>query len=536
MSVILARVGMGDKRAVAFPLFFAFFLILVTLAGFFQIRIIRSNIERQLTGEAEVIFSHIQREIDLNLDYLTLLDRSPALITPYFYNVMSYDEAIIDEIDGALTDHAGNQDRRDMMSLPYSNLIEYDILGDTRLSKGKPDIPSDLLQKLTSGSQETVIRMPARNDKALLFGKRFRQRIIFVRVDPGDLEILRRKVVLKDIVDREEKRFNIDMIRIFDGRGSVFVGTKNEPKRGTFILDRKLGSLALPGYRMQIFVSRDLARDTVQRSSFGFILILAVLFISGAGSIYAFFVMERKYSKKVKEMERELELKERLVSLGKLASGMAHEIRNPLNAISLSVQRLKREFLPDEEKKDEYLTFLDIIRKELTRVNGIVEEFLQSTRAQAPFNKESLRDLIEEVIIIVGEKASSKDIFIENATDTGIIVECQRDRLKQAFYNIIINAIESMPEGGKIAVTVRQKDAFVEAAIRDSGAGIGEEAVSRIFEYYYTTKDKGMGLGLPISYMIVKDHGGDIKVSSAAGQGTTFTIVLPASRDDAVSI
>lgn len=526
----MARVGMGDKRAVAFPLFFAFFLILVTLAGFFQIRIIRNNIERQLAGEAEVIFSHIQREIDLNLDYLTLLDRSPALITPYFYNVMSYDESIMDDIDAALTEHLGKQNPQGLDSLPYDNLIEYDITGNVLASRGKPNIPADMLRKLRSGTQETVIRMPTRHDKGLLFGRRFGKHIVFVRIDSGNLEILRRKVIMKDIVDREEKRFNIDSIKIYDEKGDVFVGTKDEPKAGTFILDRKLGSKLLPGYRMQIFVSRDLARDTVQRSSLGFILILAVLFISGAGSIYAFFVMERKYAKRVKEMEREMELKERLVSLGKLASGMAHEIRNPLNAISLSVQRLKREFLPGEEKKEEYLTFLDIIRKELTRVNGIVEEFLQSTRAKAPFSKESLRDLIEEVIIIVGEKASSKDIFIENATDTGIVVECQRDRLKQAFYNIIINAIESMPEGGTIAITVKQKDTVIEASIKDSGPGIGEEVLGRIFEYYYTTKDKGMGLGLPISYMIVKDHGGDIKVTSAAGQGTTFTIVLPASR------
>ena len=95
---------------------------------------------------------------------------------------------------------------------------------------------------------------------------------------------------------------------------------------------------------------------------------------------------------------------------------------------------------------------------------------------------------------------------------------------------IILVAIESMPEGGTIAITVKQKDTVIEASIKDSGPGIGEEVLGRIFEYYYTTKDKGMGLGLPISYMIVKDHGGDIKVTSAAGQGTTFTIVLPASR------
>lgn len=527
---------MGDKRAVAFPLFFAFFLILVTLTGFFQIRIIRSNIERQITGEAEVIFAHIQREIDLNLDYLTLLDRSPALITPYFYNVMSYDESIIDDIDAGLTERLGKQDTQDPGPLPYANFAEYDISGQMLTSKGKPSIPADILQKLRSGAQETVIRMPARHDKGLLFGRRLGKRIVFVRIDPGNLEMLRRKVILKDIVYREEKRFNIDSINIYDEKGNVIVGAKNRPKHGTFILDRDLGSKLLPGYRMQIFVSRDLASDTIHRSSFGFVLILAVLFVSGAGSIYAFFVMERKYAKRVKEMERELEVKERLVSLGKLASGMAHEIRNPLNAISLSVQRLKREFLPGEEKKDEYLAFLDIIRKELTRVNGIVEEFLQSTRAQAPFSKESLRDLIEEVIIIVGEKASSAGIFIENATDTGIIVECQRDRLKQAFYNIIINAIESMPEGGEIGITVKRRDQAVETSIKDSGPGVSEEAVGRIFEYYYTTKDKGMGLGLPISYMIVKDHGGDIKVSSVAGQGTTFTIVLPWSRGGAASV
>jgi signal transduction histidine kinase len=524
---------MGDKRAVAFPLFFAFFLILVTLAGFFQIRIIRSNIERQLQGESEVIFSHIQREIDLHLDYLTLLDRSPALITPYFYNVMSFDESIIDEVDSSLKERLKEISKQGLGSLPYANLIEYDISGKVIARKGRPNIPGDILKKLQSGSQETAIRMPMRHDKGLLFGKRFGKRIFFIRIDPGDLEILRRRVILKDIIDREEKRFNIDAIRIYDGNGKIFVGSKDTPKRGTFLLDRGLDSRFLPGYRMQIFVSRDLARDTIQRSSLGFILILAVLFISGAGSIYGFFIMERKYSRKMKEMERELEMKERLVSLGKLASGMAHEIRNPLNAISLSVQRLKREFVPGEEKKDEYLVFLDIIRKELTRVNGIVEEFLQSTRAQAPFNKESLRDLIEEVIIIVGEKASSKGIFIENATDTGIIIECQRDRLKQAFYNVILNAIESMPSGGKIAITVKQKEGTVEISVKDSGPGISEESLGRIFEYYYTTKDKGMGLGLPISYMIVKDHGGDIKVTSAAGQGTTFTIVLPTSRDDA---
>lgn len=523
---------MGDKRTLVFPsLLFVIFLILITLTGFFQIRIIKNNIEQQLSGEAEIVFSHVKREIDINLEYLSLLDRSPAIITPYFFNIMVFDEGIVDDIDNTIGYTEGKTWGADSDKPSFNNIIEYDLAGRITAKKGNGTVPADDLGKLLSGEQRTVIRMPSRKNKGLLFGRRLHDRIVFFVIDPGELDTLRKKVILKDIVEREEKRFNINAIKVFDAKGGPFVGTSNSGT-GTFVVSRSLDSRFLPGYRMEVYVSQNLVRDTIRRTAISFILILSVLFFSGAGSVFAIFIMERKHTRKVKEMEREMEVKERLVSLGKLASGMAHEIRNPLNAISLSVQRLKREFQPVEEKKDEYVTFLDIIKKELTRVNRIVEEFLQSTRAQAPFSREGLRDIIEEVIIIVGEKAASKGIFIENTADPDIFVECQRDRLKQAFYNIIINGIESMKDGGKIDMTTRKKDAFLEILIRDSGTGIDEKSLSRIFEYYYTTKDKGMGLGLPISYMIIKDHGGDIKANSTIGQGTTFTIVLPLKQDE----
>lgn len=518
---------MGDKRTLVFPsLLFFIFLILITLTGFFQIRIIKNNIERQLSGEAEIVFSHVKREIDINLEYLSLLDRSPAIITPYFFNIMVFDEGIIDDIDNAVAYLEEGAKDTDPSRLPFNNIFEYDLTGRIIKQKGKGNVPQESLDRLVSDKQQTVIRMPSRKNRGLLFGRRLHDRIVFFVIEPSELDTLRKKIILKDIVEREEKRFNIGAIKIYDGKGNSFVGT-DDVKKDTFVVSRMLDSRFLPGYRMEVYVSRVLARDTIQRTALSFVLILSVLFLSGAGSIFAIFLMERKHTRKVKEMERDMEVKERLVSLGKLASGMAHEIRNPLNAISLSVQRLKREFLPVEEKKEEYITFLDIIKKELTRVNGIVEEFLQSTRAQAPFGREGLRDIIEEVIIIVGEKAASRGIFIENTTEPDIFIECQRDRLKQAFYNIIINGIESMENGGKLDVTTRQKDTSLEVSISDSGTGIAEKSLARIFEYYYTTKNKGMGLGLPISFIIIKDHGGDIKVSSTGGQGTTFTIVLP---------
>jgi signal transduction histidine kinase len=234
-------------------------------------------------------------------------------------------------------------------------------------------------------------------------------------------------------------------------------------------------------------------------------------------------------------MEKELELKERLVSLGRLASGMAHEIRNPLNAIGLSVQRLKREFIPAEDKKEEYLTFLDIVRSELVRVDRIVEEFLLSTRAHAPFIHENLRTIFDEVLIIIGEKAVSREVSLVNRVEKQIVIECQKDRLKQAFYNIILNGIEAIGQNGSVEIWTKEKNDIVDIYVKDSANGIKEDELHKIFEYYYTTKDKGMGLGLPISYMIIKDHGGDIQVESGKGQGSTFTITLPVKQKTTVN-
>jgi signal transduction histidine kinase len=110
------------------------------------------------------------------------------------------------------------------------------------------------------------------------------------------------------------------------------------------------------------------------------------------------------------------------------------------------------------------------------------------------------------------------------------MVECQTERIKQAFYNLLLNGIESITGKGTVAVTSVYKGSQVHISIIDNGSGIMDEHMHSIFEYYYTTKDKGMGLGLPISYMIVKDHGGDIKVSSEKGKGTKFVVSLPLTQ------
>jgi len=212
---------------------------------------------------------------------------------------------------------------------------------------------------------------------------------------------------------------------------------------------------------------------------------------------------------------------------------MAHEIRNPLNAISISVQRLKREFVPQEDKKDEYGKFIDIMRGELRRVDRIVEEFLLSTKSRVPFGPENLHDVVDDVVVILGEKARIKGVTIVNQIGPDVIVECQKERLKQAFYNLMVNGIESISEKGTVEIWSERTGKTAVVSVRDTGSGIKQDELRSIFEYYYTTKDKGMGLGLPISYMIVKDHGGDIKVFSERGKGTTFTVTLPLTQPEA---
>jgi signal transduction histidine kinase len=286
---------------------------------------------------------------------------------------------------------------------------------------------------------------------------------------------------------------------------------------------------------MEILMSNRLAIDTFRRTSENFIMLLFFLMLAGAGSIYVIFRAERKHAARLKEIEKDMDMKERLVSLGRLSSGMAHEIRNPLNAIGISIQRLKREFVPEQEKKEEYHRFLDIVRGELLRVNRIVEEFLLSTKSGMAMERHNLHGIIEEVVTMLREKADGSDIRIVNESDENAVLDCQRERLKQVFYNLLVNSIEAMGTGGSITISSQSEGSELRILIKDTGPGIKRTDALKIFEYYYTTKDKGMGLGLPISYMIVKDHGGDIRVSSEEGIGATFVITLPVGSDKSVA-
>lgn len=252
--------------------------------------------------------------------------------------------------------------------------------------------------------------------------------------------------------------------------------------------------------------------------------------ILGVSAITLIWVNQNRHLRKVKEMEDRIQLAERLSSLGHLAAGVAHEIRNPLNAIGMGLQRLKREFLPQEEsKKEEYLSFTELIFKEIRRVNEIIEQFLTLSRPfELNLKLSSLQDLLKNLVTLLQEEASSQGIQIQAETNSDLpLIKMDNEKLTQAFLNIMKNGMQAMERGGVLRVETQSFKDRVEVSFSDSGSGIPPEQMEKIFNYYYTTKEKGVGLGLPIAHRIIEAHGGQLKVESQVGFGTKVTILLP---------
>jgi signal transduction histidine kinase len=259
---------------------------------------------------------------------------------------------------------------------------------------------------------------------------------------------------------------------------------------------------------------------------------LSILFflILGVSAVTLIWVNRNRHLKRMELLENRVRLTERLSSLGHLAAGVAHEIRNPLNAIGMGLQRLRREFLPQElSQREEYLAFTKVIHKEVGRVNGIIEQFLSLSRPfELDLHDSSVQDLLKDLAVLFQEEASSKKIRIQTDCPSNLPpVRMDTEKLTQALVNIMKNAMEAMEKGGVLGIEARRYRDRVEITVADSGPGIGPGQMGKIFNYYYTTKEKGSGLGLPIAHRIVEAHGGQIRVESPAESGTRVTVVLP---------
>jgi signal transduction histidine kinase len=256
-------------------------------------------------------------------------------------------------------------------------------------------------------------------------------------------------------------------------------------------------------------------------------LIVGLLLGAGAAALLAWRRLGR-----VRRAERRARDSERLASLGTLAGGLAHEIKNPLSTLNINLQLLEEDLRrAGEDPKGRYLMRLGTLRREVRRLEEVLDDFLRYARPhELKTEAVDLNGILDEMLDFVSPEVTQSGVRISRAFAPDL-KPCRIDagRLKQAFLNIVINAKQAMSAGGELIVRTRNvsRPVGIEIDFIDTGAGIAPENLPRIWDAYYSTKDKGTGLGLPTARRIIEEHGGTIRVHSDVGKGTCFTVFLP---------
>jgi PAS domain S-box-containing protein len=228
----------------------------------------------------------------------------------------------------------------------------------------------------------------------------------------------------------------------------------------------------------------------------------------------------------VRRIEDEIEMSRRLSANGRITRGVAHEVKNPINAIVLHLQLLQgklRQVDPDTRRH------MDIIGSEIHRLDRVVQILVDFTRPRDLHLEETdLRRLLEDGVQLAGPDAGRHGVDINcNLPSQPLMVKVDTDFIKQAILNVVLNGVQAMPDGGRLTVSARREDDMVVTEIRDQGTGIPTDAQDKIFELYFTTKKEGTGIGLAQTYQILQWHYGSVDFESVDGEGTTFRLRLP---------
>jgi len=233
-------------------------------------------------------------------------------------------------------------------------------------------------------------------------------------------------------------------------------------------------------------------------------------------------------NEELRETQEQLIRSERLAAIGQLAGGVGHELRNPLGAIKNAVYYIKGKVAKSElgQKEPRLMEFLDIMDEEVNSSNKIINDLLGFSRTGKPsVSPTRINRVIEDTLT---RMTIPENIKLTRKLDADLPeVNIDPDQIQQVLVNIITNAVQAMPEGGKLTIGAREKDKFLEVEVTDTGCGIPQEAMDKIFDPLFTTRAKGIGLGLAVCKSIIDRHEGNIAVKSKVGEGATFTIKLP---------
>lgn len=224
---------------------------------------------------------------------------------------------------------------------------------------------------------------------------------------------------------------------------------------------------------------------------------------------------------------RHLSQRGKLAMIGELAAGTAHEIRNPLTSVKGLIQILSRRFTPDDPARE----YISVILTEINQINAIIKELLLLARRDTPnLSFVSLPPLLDQVLLMVEGEAACRGIAIQKEYGEELpLMILDEEQIKQVFWHLATNALHAMPQGGKLTVSARyiEGEQAIMIAFEDTGTGISKEHMAQIFHPFFTTRAEGTGLGLPVSYQIIDNHGGKLSVKSTVDKGSIFTVKLP---------
>jgi two-component system NtrC family sensor kinase len=226
-------------------------------------------------------------------------------------------------------------------------------------------------------------------------------------------------------------------------------------------------------------------------------------------------------------MQQALLQSEKLAAMGRLTSQIAHELNNPIYGIMNTLELLKTEIPPESKRR----RILELSLSEIQRLAEMLKNMLSFSKPEEEKRRPvNLNELIEGILLVMEKQMRESNVSVETHLDSSVPeVMASTNQMRQVMLNLFKNAKEAMPKGGTLTIRTAREENDVVIRIRDTGVGIPEEIRDRIFEAFFTTKQKvkGVGLGLSVCYGIVKDHGGEIKLESEVEKGTTFTIRLP---------
>lgn len=230
----------------------------------------------------------------------------------------------------------------------------------------------------------------------------------------------------------------------------------------------------------------------------------------------------------IKQMELRMRQADRLAAVGRLSANMAHEIRNPLASISGAVEALARDLPPDHTRSQ----LVEIVLRESARLNQIVGDFLEYARpAPMAAIEINMAEIFDEVLLLIEHRTLPANLKVSREYGESLPTRADPQRLRQAVWNLCLNAVQAMPDGGELRVgaqSLRERGGRLQISITDTGQGIAETDLPHIFEPFFSTKPEGSGIGLALVYRVVEEHGGSIEVRSRVGEGTTFVLTLPA--------